>query len=98
MLCEVVTRNCVRNPGVCASCREGKHSTHMAVPYRACGTPSQRSEFKHPDANLCLTQLAYMQRGLTEENMHDCISALFDASLSQREALFRCLLHTFADS
>eukprot|EP00892_Ulva_mutabilis_P000029 jgi/Ulvmu1/10026/UM059_0075.1 len=72
--------------------RKGKHSTHMAVPYRACGTPSQRSEFKHPDANLCLTQLAYMQRGLTAGQMRDCIEAMSATTRSQQKSLYRAFI------
>ena len=71
-------------------CREGKHSTHLAVPYRACGTPSQRSEFKHPDIAMCLTELAYMQRGLASLQVQDCLNEPFRQSLSQRKALYRC--------
>lgn len=45
--------------------RAGSDITHMALPCRACGTPSRRSEYQHPDADICWTQPAYRQHGLT---------------------------------
>lgn len=62
----------------------------MAVPYSACGTPSPRSEFKHPDSNLCLTLLAYMQRGLSARQVRECLQALFAMEPSQQEKVYRC--------
>lgn len=71
-------------------CRQGKHRTHMAVPYRACGTPAPRSEFKHPDMSLCLTQLAYMQTGLSPGQVRESLVALFRMPLRRRRAIYQC--------
>lgn len=67
----------------------GNHGTRMAVPYRACGTPSLRSDFKHPDVALCLAQLAYMQRGLTLKQIRECLSALFETTEAQQKKAYR---------
>eukprot|EP00892_Ulva_mutabilis_P000057 jgi/Ulvmu1/10051/UM059_0101.1 len=72
--------------------RKGKHSTHMAVPFRACGTPTPRSEFKHPDVNLCLTQLAYLQRGLTLFQVKQCMEVILGLEISQQDKVFRSII------
>lgn len=38
---------------------------------------------------LCLTQLAYMQHGLTERQVCDCLEAVFVLELSQQDKVFR---------
>jgi hypothetical protein len=43
-----------------------KGKKRLAVPYRASQTPSERSEYGHPDAAITLTILSYYHRGLTE--------------------------------
>ena len=39
----------------------------VAVPYRAAGVPTERSEFSHPDVVVVLTHLSYYARGFTKE-------------------------------
>lgn len=46
-----------------------KPETRLAVPYRAKGQPSPRSEFSHPDVVIILTCLSYYYSGLTDEDL-----------------------------
>ena len=34
----------------------------LAVPFRACDTPSERSEFEHPEMAIVLTCIAYYEQ------------------------------------
>lgn len=77
-------------------CRPGKKNTDMAIPFVACGTPSRRSEFKHDDVKLMLTQLAYLQRGLNRAQVQEGMHALLKAAPSQQETLHRCGYHDAA--
>ncbi|KAF2757894.1 hypothetical protein EJ05DRAFT_464797 [Pseudovirgaria hyperparasitica] len=43
--------------------------SRLAVPYRAKDTPSQRSEFSHPDVTIILSSLSYYYGGLSDEEM-----------------------------
>lgn len=70
-------------------CRKGKHSTHMAVPFKAAGIPSERSYFKHPDAALLLTHLSHLQCGFEPEQLKECLVALFGLTPCKQKALYR---------
>ena len=62
----------------------------MAVPFRACDTPSERAEFKHPDAAICKTQLAYYQTGLQQGQLRDALQAILSLPLVQGRQVYRC--------
>jgi hypothetical protein len=73
--------------------RSGSQTTRLAVPYRACNVPSQRSEFKHPDVAIGLTHVSYYEKGLTKEDLVNALKALLpsrDCSLSVQQAIYRC--------
>ncbi|KAL4796142.1 hypothetical protein BDV19DRAFT_398433 [Aspergillus venezuelensis] len=48
----------------------------MAVPFRAKGVPSANSEFGHTDVALTLTCLSYYYKGLTEDQVRQCLQSL----------------------
>ena len=50
----------------------------MAVPYRAADTPSERSQFGHPDVAIICTILAYYDDGLTEEQVRHIFETLLE--------------------
>lgn len=63
----------------------------MAVPFRACDTPSERAEFKHPDAAIVKTQLAYYQAGLQAEQLREALLAALSLPVLQGENVFRSI-------
>lgn len=60
------------------------------MPFRACDTPSERAEFKHPDAAIAKTHLAYYQAGLQEGQLREAMQAVVSLPLVQGEQVFRC--------
>ncbi|KAL4963366.1 uncharacterized protein BDV14DRAFT_201991 [Aspergillus stella-maris] len=48
----------------------------MAVPFRAKGVPSANSEFGLTDVALTLTCLSYYYKGLTEDQVRQCLQSL----------------------
>ena len=64
----------------------------MAVPYEACDLPSQRSEYKHPDASIVLTLLSYYQAGLTKDQLREVLQALAKLEQNAREGKYRCCI------
>lgn len=50
----------------------------VAVPFRYSDTPSDRSEFAHPDAQILYTSLAYLYDGLSEAELSEALSKLSD--------------------
>jgi hypothetical protein len=59
----------------------------LAIPFRACDVPAERSEFAHPDATLALTTLSYYQSGLTAAEVAQAFRALL--SLGDTEQAVR---------
>lgn len=57
-------------------CRSGVHRTKLAVPYPACDTPSEKSEFKDADKAILLSHLSYYKSGLAIQDMKDALQAL----------------------
>lgn len=58
----------------------------VAVPFRASDTPSERSEYAHPDALIMYTQLAYYYKGLTLTEFKEAIIALLSlGKIAQRK-------------
>lgn len=54
--------------------RPGKK--RLAVPFRAADTPSERSEFGHPDGAIVYTVLAYYDDGLNNKELMEAFKAL----------------------
>ena len=52
------------------------HLKRLAVPYKASNTPSERSEFGHPDCAILLTLLSYFYDGLTREELRQAFEVL----------------------
>lgn len=75
---------------LCCASRVGQGATRMAVPFRACDTPSERAEFKHPDAAIVKTQLAYYHAGLQPAQLRDALHAALSLPVLQGEQVFRC--------
>ncbi|GFH58370.1 hypothetical protein CTEN210_14846 [Chaetoceros tenuissimus] len=55
--------------------REGSKK-QLSVPFRGADTPSERSEFSHPDTAVVLSLLSYYNRGLSNENLKIAFQAL----------------------
>eukprot|EP00892_Ulva_mutabilis_P010317 jgi/Ulvmu1/7658/UM038_0087.1 len=99
LLCHRLLEHCLRKRhwvSYGTTDRPGTKHTEMVVPFTACGTPSRRSEFKHDDVKLVLTQLAYSQGGLTEEQVREGLEVLLKAAPSQQEVLHKLFIQRSA--
>ena len=56
----------------------------MCVPFRGADTPSERSEFSHPDSTIAMTCLAYYYDELQEDELRAAFSTLFRQGRSAR--------------
>eukprot|EP00434_Breviolum_minutum_P034401 symbB.v1.2.030448.t1/scaffold3429.1/size56941/4 len=65
------------------------HGKRLAVPYRASNTPSERSEFKHPDCAIVLTLLSYFDDGLSFDELKQAFAALLKCDQSVQEDRYR---------
>jgi hypothetical protein len=66
-------------------------SKKIAVPYRACDTPSERSEYSHPDMAIVLTVTAYYRDGLTRKQLFEMLELLLAGSISQQTAYYNAM-------
>lgn len=57
----------------------------LAVPFRACDAPSNRSEFAQPDVAVALTTLSYYHRGLSDSQVAEAFRRLDAAGPSKAE-------------
>ena len=55
----------------------------MAVPFRGKDSPSEASEFAHPDITIGLTVLAYQYEGMREEDFKETMTHLYNTFVSQ---------------
>ena len=72
--------------GILIHCLQRSHRIHfgikrpgnkrLAVPFFAADTPSERSEFQHPDVAILYTTLAYYEDGLNREELLDAFKHL----------------------
>ena len=69
--------------------RGQKKRTKVAVPFRACDTPSDRSEFAHHDTAIFLTFLSYFNDGLSRFEMREAVSKLLSKGQSEQEAEYK---------
>ena len=62
------------------------HRKKLAIPYRACETPAERSEYGHPDCAIVLTYLSYYYTGLTLAQLRNGFEILLQlGSSAQKE-------------
>ncbi|KAF1951418.1 hypothetical protein CC80DRAFT_424735 [Byssothecium circinans] len=59
--------------------------TKLAVPYRSKDSPSQRSEFSHPEVVIALTSLTYYYGGLSDEELFDSFTHLLKSDQADVE-------------
>ena len=62
------------------------HGKRLAVPYRASNTPSERSEFGHPDCAILLTLLSYFYDGLSPTELKQAFQSLLACDESIQES------------
>ena len=60
----------------------------LAVPFRGADTPSEKSEFSHPDVAVCLTILAYYADGLTSDETIEAFKAMLSCGESVRKTCY----------
>lgn len=61
---------------------------HLAVPFKAKDTPSERTEFGHPDLVIVLTLLHFLFHGLSENELQEAFSQLLSCGIGMRESLY----------
>lgn len=61
------------------------HGKRLAVPYRASNTPSERSEFGHPDCAILRTLLSYFYDGLSHFELRQAFEVLLACDESIQE-------------
>ncbi|KAL8366469.1 hypothetical protein RB595_004986 [Gaeumannomyces hyphopodioides] len=59
--------------------------TGLAVPFRAKGLPTQRSEFSHPDVVIILTCLSYYYGGLSSQELRASLERLAISADGERQ-------------
>lgn len=57
----------------------------MAVPFRAKDVAAERAEFGHPDMAITLTLLSYYYTGLSDEQLEETFSLLFELNFAEEE-------------
>ena len=62
----------------------------LAVPFRGADTPSERSEFTHPDIAICLSIIAYYEDGLTKDQVVEAFATLLKCSEKAKQHHFEC--------
>ena len=68
--------------------RLGGKKKLMAVPFRACETPSLRAEFGHPDCALMYTCLSYYYDGLDSKQLLDAFKVLFSLGRNAKKRIY----------
>jgi hypothetical protein len=66
----------------------GATKKRLAVPFRACDTPSERSEYAHPDSAICFTTLSYYYDGLTRMELVTAFGVLLRLGLTAQETIY----------
>jgi hypothetical protein len=66
----------------------------MAIPLDE-GEPKVGTEFKHPDAAITFTILAYYQDGLSKKALRDVVKGLNELPEGMRQTKYRCVLLCF---
>ncbi|KAG1681316.1 hypothetical protein FOA52_007362 [Chlamydomonas sp. UWO 241] len=60
----------------------------LAVPFRAAGTPSERSEYAQPDVAVVPTHLSYYHDGLSEGELLDALQKLLGMGASAQRSYY----------
>ena len=60
----------------------------LAVPFRGADTPSEKSEFSHPDVAICLTILAYYADGLTSDETIEAFKTMLSCGESVKKTYY----------
>ena len=71
------------------STKNGDQKSPVAIPFRACDTPAERSEYAHPDILILFTQLADYDDGLSEKEFKDAVHALLQTGPTAQEAEYQ---------
>ncbi|EGG19491.1 hypothetical protein DFA_00068 [Cavenderia fasciculata] len=72
-----------------SSQQNGDSSTLLAVPYRAKDTPSETSEFGHPEFAMILTHISYYNQGLTFKQFKKALYRLLTFHKTQASDIYR---------
>jgi len=75
--------------GINRSSKNGDQKSRVVIPFRACDTPAERSEYAHPDILISFTQLAYYDDGLSEKEFKDAVHALLQTGPTAQEAEYQ---------
>jgi len=67
--------------------RPGKK--RIAIPFRGADSPSERSEFAHPDMAICATILSYYEDGLDKNELKEAIEMLFRCGLTAQKKIYK---------
>jgi Protein of unknown function (DUF3645) len=62
----------------------------LAVPYDACDSPSERTEFKHPDCATVFTHLSYYAVGLTRVQIDEAFQLLLQLPYAAQHRFYHC--------
>jgi Protein of unknown function (DUF3638)/Protein of unknown function (DUF3645) len=62
----------------------------LAVPYDACDSPSERTEFAHPDCATVFTHLSYYSVGLTRVQIADAFHILLQLPRAAQQRQYHC--------
>ncbi|GFH47532.1 hypothetical protein CTEN210_04007 [Chaetoceros tenuissimus] len=71
--------------------RQG-NKKQLAVPFRGADTPSERSEYSHPDVAVILSIISYYNRGLSLEQFKYSLEAMTKKGKSFQQNTYDCWL------
>lgn len=85
--------------GVLRHCLEKRHHVdygvnpngkkRLAVPFRASNTPSERSEYGHPDSAIVLTILSYYYTGLSRDAVRAACDKLLQLGTNEQQDIYK---------
>jgi len=85
--------------GVLQHCLERRHHVEygvnphgkkrLAVPFRASNTPSERSEYGHPDSAIVFTVLSYYYTGLSKEAVRSSCDKLLQMGNCEQQDIYK---------
>eukprot|EP01036_Dinobryon_divergens_P022332 gene22332-30577_t len=94
--------------GILIHCLQKSHRIHfgikrpgkkrLAVPFFAADTPSERSEFQHPDVSITYTTLAYYEDGLSREELLDAFKHLLSIGPVAQDSIYKTWLERSASA
>lgn len=60
----------------------------LSVPFRGADTPAKRAEFSHPDCAITLTNLAYYEEGLGEDEIREVFELLLAKGKDAQQIIY----------